>query len=135
MLRELDKKTMVSGQIHPSDIPGLAQAGVTLIVNNRPDGEDTGQPLSADLEAAARAAGIRYRHIPIIRGPGPSDVEAMREALAEIGDGKMLAFCRSGNRSALTWAVACSHEGVPLQEIEESAAAAGINLGPVAHLL
>lgn len=135
MLRELDKKTMVSGQILPGDIPGLAQAGVTLIVNNRPDGEDVDQPLAADIEAAAKAAGIRYRYIPIIRGPGPSDVEAMREAIAEIGDGKMLAFCRSGNRSALTWAVACRHEGMPRQQIEDSAAAAGINLGPVAHLL
>lgn len=135
MLRELDKKTLVSGQIGPGDIPGLAEAGVTMIVNNRPDGEDAGQPLAADIEAAATAAGIRYRHIPIIRGPGPSDVETMREAIAEVGDGKMLAFCRSGYRSALTWAVAQSEEGVPRRQIEESAAAAGIDLGPVAHLL
>ena len=135
MLRELDKKTMVSGQIEPGDIAGLAEAGVTLIVNNRPDGEDPGQPLAADIEAAARAAGLDYRHIPIIRGPGPSDVEAMREAISDIGDGKMLAFCRSGNRSALTWAVACSHAGMPRDDIEKSATAAGIDLGPVAHLL
>ena len=135
MLRELDANTLVSGQIAPGDIPRLADAGVTLIVNNRPDGEDAGQPASAEIEAATKAAGIRYRHIPIIRGPGPSDVEAMREAIRERGEGKMLAYCRSGNRSALTWAVASSHEGVPRGEIEESAAGAGIDLGPVAHLL
>lgn len=134
-VRQLDQRTLVSGQIEPADIPKLAEAGVTLIVNNRPDGEDAGQPLAAEIEAAAKAAGIRYRHVPIIRGPGPSDVEAMREAIADIGDGKMLAFCRSGNRSALAWAVARSHAGVPRRQIEESAASAGINLGPVAHLL
>ena len=135
MLRELDEKTLISGQIDPADVAGLKQAGVTMIVNNRPDGEDAGQPLAAEIESAAGAAGIGYRHIPIARGLGPSDVENMREALAEVGDGKMLAFCRSGNRSALVWAVARSEEGVPRQQLEESAAAAGINLGPVAHLL
>ena len=135
MLRELDGKTLISGQIDPADVAGLKQAGVTMIVNNRPDGEDAGQPLAAEIEAAADAAGIGYRHIPIARGLGPSDVENMREALAEVGDGKMLAFCRTGNRSALVWAVARSEEGVPRHQLEESAAGAGINLGPVAHLL
>ena len=135
MLRELDGKTLISGQIDPADVAALKQAGVTMIVNNRPDGEDAGQPLAAEIEAAADAARIGYRHIPIARGLGPSDVENMRAALAEVGDGKMLAFCRSGNRSALVWAVARREEGVPRQQIEEAAAAAGINLGPVAHLI
>jgi uncharacterized protein (TIGR01244 family) len=135
MLRELDEKTLIGGQIAPSDVPGLKAAGVTLIVNNRPDGEDSDQPLSAEIEAAAEAAGIRYRHIPIVRGMGPSDVDAMRKAIAETGDGKMLAFCRSGNRSALVWAVARSEDGVPRERLEQCAAGAGINLAPVAHLL
>ena len=135
MLRELDGKTLISGQIDPADVAALKRAGVTMIVNNRPDGEDAGQPLAAEIEAAADAARIGYRHIPIARGLGPSDVENMRAALAEVGDGKMLAFCRSGNRSALVWAVARREEGVPRQQIEEAAAAAGINLGPVAHLI
>ncbi len=72
-----------------------------MVVNNRPDGEEPGQPLAADIEAAAEAAGISYRHVPIIRGIGPADVAAMRDALRAAGDGQTLAFCRSGNRSAL----------------------------------
>ena len=135
MLRVLDEKTLISGQIGPSDVAGLKQAGVTMIVNNRPDGEDADQPLSADIEAAAQQVGIDYRHIPIMRGMGPSDVDAMRQAIAETGDGKMLAFCRSGNRSALVWAVAQSDEGVPREELERRAQGAGISLDPVAHLL
>jgi uncharacterized protein (TIGR01244 family) len=135
MLRELDEKTLISGQIGPGDVAGLKQAGVTMIVNNRPDGEDSDQPLSAEIEAAAAQAGIAYRHIPIVRGMGPSDVDAMRQAIAEAGDGKMLAFCRSGNRSALVWAVAQADEGVPREELERRAAGAGISLDPVAHLL
>ena len=135
MHRQLDDKTLVNGQIAPEDIPALKEAGVTLIVNNRPDGEDAGQPESDDIEAAAKAAGIDYRHVPIARGLGPSDIEAMREAMHATGDGKMFAFCRSGNRSTLAWAVARSEDGVPTEELHRQANQAGFDLGPVAHLL
>jgi uncharacterized protein (TIGR01244 family) len=135
MLRQLDDKTLVSGQISPEDVAGLRDQGVTMIVNNRADGEEEGQPLAADIEAAAEQAGIEYRFIPIMRGIGPSDVDAMQDALRECGDGKLLAFCRSGNRSTLAWAVARSGDGVPREELERGAAQAGVDLSPVAHLL
>lgn len=133
-MRKLDDKTLIGGQIRPEDIAGLKESGVAMIVNNRPDGEDPGQPLAADIEAAAEAAGIAYRFVPITRGIGPSDVEAMREAI-EAADGKLLAFCRSGNRSALAWAVARREQGASLEELQQAAAAAEVDLSPVAHLL
>lgn len=137
MVHELDEKTIVASQIAPADVAGLKAQGVTMIVNNRPDGEDAGQPTSGDIEAAALAAGIDYRHVPIARGMGPSDVEAMRAAIHAAGTagGKLFAYCRSGNRSALAWAVAKSEDGTPREELERSVADAGFNLGPVAHLL
>ena len=135
MHRQLNDKTLVSGQIAPEEVAALKALGVTLIVNNRPDGEDVGQPESDDIEAAARAAGIDYRHVPIARGLGPSDIEAMREAMHSTGEGKMFAFCRSGNRSTLAWAVAKSEDGVPREELNRMANDAGFDLGPVAHLL
>ena len=135
MQRQLDEKTLVGGQIGPDDIAALKQLGVILIVNNRPDGEDANQPTSDEIEAAAKAAGLDYRHVPIARGLGPSDIEAMREAMHSVGVGKMFAFCRSGNRSTLAWAVARSEDGVPREELERLANEAGFDLGPVAHLL
>ena len=135
MFRQLDERTLVSGQIVPDQVADLKRHGVTMIVNNRPDGEDTGQPLSAEIEAAAKAAGIDYRHIPIARGMGPADVEAMGAALRACEDGKVLAFCRSGTRSTYAWAVARSRGGASTSELERGAAAAGVDLGPVAHLL
>jgi uncharacterized protein (TIGR01244 family) len=135
MIRQLDDKTLVSGQLTPDQLADLKAQGVTLVVNNRPDNEDAGQPLSADMEAAAKAAGLEYRHIPIRYGIGPSDVEAMREAMHATGDGKMLALCRSGNRSTLAWAVARAEDGAEPEELRRCAEAAGFNLGPVAHLL
>jgi uncharacterized protein (TIGR01244 family) len=135
MIRQLDDKTLVAGQLAPEDLSALKEQGVTLIVNNRPDNEDADQPLSADMEAAAREAGLEYRHIPIRYGIGPSDVESMRNAMHATGDGKLLAFCRSGNRSTLAWAVARAEDGAEPDELHRCAEAAGFNLGPVAHLL
>ena len=59
MIRQLDDRTLVSGQIAPHEVAGLAEHGITVIVNNRPDGEEPGQPLAADIEAAAAAGGNR----------------------------------------------------------------------------
>jgi uncharacterized protein (TIGR01244 family) len=135
MAHRLDEQTLVAGQIAPADVAGLKAEGVTMIVNNRPDGEDVGQPKSAEIEQAASDAGIEYRHVPIARGMGPSDVEAMRRAIHGAGDGKLFAFCRSGNRSALAWAVAKSEDGMSRDELERLLGDAGFNLGPVSHLL
>jgi uncharacterized protein (TIGR01244 family) len=136
MIRQLDGRTLVSGQIAPGEVAGLAREhGVTMLVNNRPDGEEPGQPRAGDIEAATAEAGIAYRFVPILRGIGPADVEAMQEAMRDAGDGKLLAFCRSGTRSALTWALAERAEGAPREEVERCVTEAGFDPSPIAHLL
>jgi uncharacterized protein (TIGR01244 family) len=105
-----------------------------MIICNRPDDEEPGQPLAADIQDAAQAEGLEFRHVPIIRGIGPADVEAMKEAL-EAAPGKLLAYCRTGNRSALTWAVARRGQGASVEEIQRAVAGAGFDLSPVEHLL
>lgn len=134
MNRQLDDKVLVSAQIHPEEIPALREQGVTLIVNNRPDGEDPDQPLGAEIEEAASTAGIDYRAIPIIRGIGPADARAMQEAIKS-SRGKVLAFCRSGTRSSLAWALAKSEEGMPREEIKQRLSIVGVDPTPIAHLL
>jgi len=131
MIRQLDDRTLVCGQIRPEEVAGLAEHGVTMIVNNRPDGEDDDQPRAGDIEDAAVAAGIAYRHVPIVRGIGPADVDAMHEAMQEAGDGKVLAFCRTGTRSTLLWALAQAAGGEPLESISAAARAAGYDVSPV----
>ena len=135
MIRQLDDRTLVSGQIAPEEVAGLAAQGITVLVNNRPDFEEPGQPRASDIEAAAEQAGIAYRFVPIIRGIGPADVEAMQDAAREAGEGKLLAFCRSGTRSALSVALAHREQGVPREEIEQRLTQAGFDPGPIAHLL
>ena len=135
MIRQLSDRVMVSGQVQPHEIAGLAAQGVTVLVNNRPDGEEPSQPLAGEIEDAARAAGINYHFVPIIRGIGPADVEEMQKALRESEAGKLLAFCRSGTRSAMALALAKREEGASTEEVVQQLNRAGFDHGPIAHLL
>ena len=135
MIRQLDDKVMVSGQVAPHEVAGLAEQGVTVLVNNRPDGEEPGQPLASEIEDAATAAGMSYHFVPIIRGIGPAEVEEMQKALREAEDGKLLAFCRSGTRSALAVGLAQREEGASAEEVQQRLVSAGFDPGPIAHLL
>lgn len=90
----------VSPQLLPSDLPDVAAAGYRGVVNNRPDAEEPGQPRSAELEAEAERLGLHYAHIPIVPGKmTEADAARFSEALREAG-GPVLAFCRTGSRSA-----------------------------------
>ena len=135
MIRQLDDETMVSGQLAPHDVAGLTALGITVIVNNRPDDEDSAQPRGAEIEQAAAAAGIRYHFVPIVRGIGPADVKAMQQALDDAKGGKLLAFCRSGMRSALAIALARRQQGASAEEVQQRLLAAGFDPSPIAHLL
>ena len=90
-------------QLLPGDLAEAAAQGYRLLINNRPDGEAPGQPSGAQMQAAAQAAGMDYVHIPVVGGPTPAQVEAFNAAIAS-AHGPVLAFCRSGTRSIVTWA-------------------------------
>jgi uncharacterized protein (TIGR01244 family) len=130
-MRQLDSTTFVSGQIAPEEIAAL---GVTTIVNNRPDGEEPGQPDSDAIAAAAQAAGIDYRHIPVAGGISQPQVAQMADALAQ-AKGPVLAFCRSGTRSTYLWALARARLGDDPEELAGKAAAAGYDLSPIRAFL
>jgi uncharacterized protein (TIGR01244 family) len=134
-LKRIDERTIVAGQIHPEEVAALAAVGVTMIVNNRPDGEEPGQPAGAEIEAAAGAAGLAYRYLPVSSGGLTREaVDAMAEAMDE-ADGTVLAFCTSGTRSTYLWALARSQQGAAGDELIEKAAAAGYDLSPLARFL
>ena len=102
--RHVTDQISVAPQIALEDLPRAAELGFKLVINNRPDGEEPGQPTGAEVEAAARAAGLDYVHIAVRGGPTPDQVEANYRAV-EAADGPVLAFCRSGTRSIVTWSL------------------------------
>ena len=130
----LDDRTFVAGQIGPADLPAIAGAGVTTIVNNRPDHEEPEQPKGREIWAAAQAAGLSYRNSPIAGTFSPSQIDAMAEALGQ-AEGKLLAYCRYGTRSTYLWALARARSGADPDTLIAQAAAAGYDLTPiVAHI-
>jgi uncharacterized protein (TIGR01244 family) len=134
MFRRIDERVLVAGQITADDLEAAKAEGVTMIVNNRPDGEEPGQPPSEQMEAATRAAGLEYRHIPVASGFSPDQVQAMSEAL-ESAEGRVLAFCRSGTRSTFLWALARSQAGEDGEALIRKAAGAGYDLTPISGFL
>jgi uncharacterized protein (TIGR01244 family) len=130
MFRRIDAHMLVAGQLMPEDVAEAAEQGVTMIVNNRPDGEQPGQPAGSEIQAAAKAAGIEYRHIPVRGGLAPEQVLAMAEAI-EATQGTMLAFCASGTRSTYLWALARAQGGEDAEAIVAKAAGAGYDLTPL----
>ena len=102
--RHVTDQISVAPQIALEDLPRAAELGFKLVINNRPDGEEPDQPTGAEVEAAARAAGLDSVHIPVRGGPTPDQVEANYRAV-EAAEGPVLAFCRSGTRSIVTWSL------------------------------
>lgn len=136
MFRKLTDGVYASPQIGVAEVAEAKTLGVALIVNNRPEGESDDQTPGDAIEASARAAGIAYVAIPVTHaGFSEPQVVAMREALERAGDAPVLAYCRSGTRSTLLWALAEASAGADPAELAEAAAGAGYDLAPVAPLL
>jgi uncharacterized protein (TIGR01244 family) len=129
-IRDVTDSFAVAPQIQLDEFATLAAMGFTHIINNRPDGEAGDQPDSAEVEAAARAAGLTYVHAPFVGQPTADAVKAAMNA-----KGKTLAFCRSGTRSVTAWAFAQATEGASADLIVAAASEAGYNLAPAAGLL
>ena len=129
--RRLSDRVWASPQIDEQDVAEAAERGFAMIVNNRPDGEAPGQPEGSAIAAVAGRSGLDYRAIPITQaGFSMPQVEAMVAALDE-ARGPVLAFCRSGTRSTLLWALARAKAGDDPAQIAEAAAEAGYDIAPV----
>lgn len=137
MFRKIDDKTYASPQIGIAEVAYAKALGIGLIINNRPEGESDDQTPGAEIEAAASAAGIAYVAIPVSHaGFSMPQVEAMQRALAQAEEAQgtgapVLAYCRSGTRSTLLWALAQARSGAAPDEIAAKAAAAGYDIAPI----
>ncbi|KPF78606.1 MAG: TIGR01244 family phosphatase [Novosphingobium sp.] len=132
MFRKIDDKTFASPQIELADVAEAQALGIGMIINNRPEDESPDQTPGAEIEAAAKAAGIAYVAIPVTHaGFSMPQVEAMQAALAEAGDKPVLAYCRSGTRSTLLWALAQARSGMAPEVIASHAAGAGYDVSPI----
>ena len=133
--RQVSDGFWASPQIGLADVADAKARGIVLIVNNRPEGEADDQVPGAEIEAAARAAGLDYLAVPVTHaGFSEDQVRAMADALEAAG-GPILAYCRSGTRSTLLWSLAQALRGRAPEAIAADAARAGYDVAPVRSLL
>ena len=126
-IRTINESVSVAPQITVDDIVAIKAAGFVAIVNNRPDEEEAGQPAGDAIRAAAEAAGLAYVAIPITHaGFSHPQIDAMTQALPA-ADGPVLAYCRSGTRCTMLWALS-QHGVMDDQEITLRAAKAGYDV-------
>ena len=98
----------VAPQLSEADVATAADAGVVLIISNRPDAETSGQPSAATLGETAARHGIAFAHVPVVLSViGDAEVRQMAELTAH-SEGPVLAYCRTGTRSAALWALSRS---------------------------
>ncbi|NJM49754.1 MAG: TIGR01244 family phosphatase [Sphingomonadales bacterium] len=132
----MDDSIWASPQITLTDVESAKAQGVTMIINNRPDGEDPSSAQSADIAAAAKAAGIDYVAIPVTHaGFSRAQIDALNSALEKAKGGRVLAYCRSGTRSTLLWALSQAAKGESPRVIAAKAADAGYDVAPVQMML
>jgi len=136
MFRKLTNSMLVSPQITVADVAEAKAQGVSFILNNRPEGESPDQTPGEEIEAAAKAAGIGYLAVAVNHsGFAPWQLDGMDAALEQSQDGKLLAYCRSGTRSTLLWALARARAGDHPAGLSEQAEAAGYDLSPVRQIM
>lgn len=136
MFRTLTDQILVSPQISLADVEAARVLGVTMVINNRPEGEEPGQTPGEAIEEAARAAGMAYVAVPVTHaGFAPWQLDGMAQALEQAGEGKILAYCRSGTRSTLLWALTRARAGDDVDAISAQAAQAGYDVSPVRQIM
>jgi uncharacterized protein (TIGR01244 family) len=129
--RRVTDQLSVSPQISVAEVAEAARLGFRSLINNRPDGEEPNQPSAAEIGAAAANAGLAYIHIPIRGGPTPDQV-AQTGRFLETAEDPVLAFCRSGTRSIVTWSIGqATAGGRSRDELIALGRAAGYDLSSV----
>lgn len=125
--RDLTPRFAVSPQIQREDFAKAAAEGFKMVINNRPDGETPDQLSHAEAADAAEAAGLDYVFLPVAGGFPPDKVVSTLEAITR-AKGPVLAYCRSGTRSAHLWALAQAMHGMLAEELIAKAAVQGYDL-------
>lgn len=131
-IRRITPDYAVSPQVAPEDMATLAAEGFTMVINNRPDAEIGPEAGSDAMRAAAEAAGLTFVANPVVNGALTLEMVETQGRSCTEARGPVFAYCRSGTRSSIVWALSQAGQ-VPTGEILAALAQAGYDqphLGP-----
>ncbi|CTQ44183.1 bifunctional protein tyrosine phosphatase family protein/NAD(P)/FAD-dependent oxidoreductase [Roseibium aggregatum] len=129
-MKAINSQISVAPQVKPEDMADFAQQGFRSVICNRPDGEGADQPSFEEIEAAAGKLGMEARYLPIVAGKvGDTDAEEFGRLMESLPK-PILAYCRTGTRSATLWSLSQA-EKLPLSDILSRTKAAGYDMAGV----
>lgn len=126
-MRPLTPAYTVSPQINPDDLPAIAAAGYTTVINNRPCFEIPPSHQNDVMKAAAEAAGLAFVTLPVSHETLNMDTVAAQMAACDTATGPVFAYCASGTRCTIVWALGQAGK-MPTDDIIASAAQQGYDL-------
>lgn len=128
-MKQVTEKLWIAPQPKAADFEDAKAKGIARIINNRPDGEEQGQPTAEQSAASASHLGMEYVHIPVVTGKITTEkVRAFQKALSE-AEGPVLAHCRTGTRSLTLWAIGEVLDGrMTVAEVDELGSRLGVDL-------
>lgn len=107
-----DRNVSTAGQLAVDDLEWVASLGFGTVICVRPDSTVTPpDPNSRRIRRAAYTAGLAFHYFPVPSGPVPSDRARRFARLIAQCDGRVLAYCRSGNSSANLYRMAAHLDG------------------------
>lgn len=129
-IKKLTSKISVAPQITPADMKAIKDQGFRAIICNRPDGEGADQPTFKEIEAEATKHGLDAAYLPIVAGKvGDDDADCFADLMTEL-PGPVLAYCRTGTRSATLWSLTQA-ETLNVAQILSATKAAGYDMAGV----
>ncbi|MEP2028898.1 MAG: TIGR01244 family sulfur transferase [Paracoccaceae bacterium] len=132
--RQITPTYFVAPQIDAADVVELARSGFTRLICNRPDVEVPPSHQYAAIEAAAAAAGLEIVYHPLTHTTMTPENVAKHRHLAETTSGPVLAYCASGTRCTIVWALGQA-EALGVDEIIQAARQAGYDLANMRPML
>ncbi len=131
-IKRLSENVSVAGQLNPADVATIAEQGYKTIICNRPDGEASDQPEYDTIRQTAENAGLSVVFMPVLSsGPTQQNIGEFSAAL-DTAQSPILAYCRTGTRCTILWALSQGAKGMPVDDIVSAAANAGYDVSKVA---
>ncbi len=135
-MRKITETYFVAPQIDPADMSAAVDAGVTTIIANRPDGEVPPSHQQAAIRSAAEAAGLTFVELPVTHQTMTAEIVSKQAEAIANAEGNVLAYCASGTRSTIVWALGMAMtQQMPIDEIIAAAAQGGYDLSNARPML
>ena len=134
-IAHIDGNYYVSPQLSPDQMEEIANLGFVSIICNRPDFEVPDSIGSSVIGELANNLGIEFYVLELTPEAMTAENAEKQRSLFQKAKGPVLAYCTSGTRCSLIWAIGEAAQGVDTDSILQKTSQAGFSLQGLEPLL